>query len=155
MKTAILISGLLLTVVFFCVAEDTWTIVPVKPTFSWKKDAQNIPQERDPMTPVDFVWPRPEKGTTNIEPIKATGNKAQLSLTVEFISYTATERFAKVTGFVEFLEEGKEYSFTAKGYKVMFKVEKIEPTKLTVNYEGEILEFAPKAISEELKGKTF
>lgn len=153
MKTAILIMGLLLTVVFFCVAEDSWTIVPVKPTFSWKKDRENIPQERDPMTPVDFVWPRPEKG--NIEPIKATSNKVQLSLTVEFIGYTATERFVKVTGFVEFLEEGKEYSFTAKGYKVVFKVEKIEPTKLTVNYEGEILEFVPKTISEELKGKTF
>ena len=154
MRTVIIICGVLLTVVFLCVAEDPWTITPLKPTFSWNKDGENVPLERDPMTPLDFVWPRPSKNS-NAEPVKATRNKAQLALTVEFISYTATERFAKVTGFVEFLEEQKEYSFTARGYKVTFKVERIEPTKMIVNYEGEILEFEPKVISEELKGKTF
>ena len=107
------------------------------------------------MTPVDFVWPRPNKGTTNAQPVMATKNKAQLALTVEFISTTATERFAKVTGFTEFLEEGKEYSFNTRGYKVVFKVKQIEPTKIVVDYEGDLLEFQPKTISEELKGKTF
>ena len=153
MKQAMFIMGILAAAALVR-AADEWTIEPLKPSFTWQKDHENVPKERDPMTPVDFVWPRPSK-STNAAPVIATRNKAQLTLVVEFISYTHSERFAKVNGFKEFLEEGKEYTFTAKGYKVVFKVHRIEPTKLTVDYEGDLLEFEPKMISEELKGKTF
>lgn len=154
MKWIALILGCMAAMVGIA-AEESWTIEPVKPSFHWEKDAENIPKERDPLTPVDFVWPRPVKGNTNVEPVKATKNKAQLSLTVEFISYTPSERFAKVSGFTEFMEEGREYSFSAQGYKVTFKVHKIEPTKIIVDYEGDLLEFQPKTISGETGGKSF
>jgi hypothetical protein len=152
MKTTIFMTGVLAASAVLQ-AADEWTIEPVKPSFTWQKDYEGVPKERDPLTPVDYVWPRPTK-TTNA-PVKATKSGAQLALTVEFISYTATERFAKVTGFSEFLEEGKEYSFVAKGYKVLFKVHRIEQTKIIVNFEGDLLEFESKTIKEELKGKTF
>ncbi len=153
MKWVALIIGFLASLVV--PAADEWVIEPVKPSFTWQKDEENVPKERDPMTPVDFVWPRPAKGTTNAEPVKANKNKIQLSLKVEFISCTETERFAKVTGFTEFLEEGKEYSFTAKGYKVVFRVLHIEPTKMIVDYEGDLIEFQPKAIPEQLDNRGF
>jgi hypothetical protein len=153
MKTAIFITGMLALTAALR-AEDNWTIEPAKPSFTWQKDHEGIPKERDPMTPVDYVWPRPVR-VTNAPPVQATKSGVQLSLTVEFISYTATEKFAKVTGFSEFLEEGKEYSFVAKGYKALFKVHRIEQTKIIVNFEGDLLEFESKTIAEELKGKTF
>lgn len=152
MKWAILIMGFLPAAVL--PAVDEWVIVPVKPSFTWQKDEENVPTERDPMTPVDFIWPRPAKAT-NAAPVKSNKNKVQLSLKVEFISVTETERFAKVTGFAEFLEEGKEYSFTAKGYKVVFKVQRIEPAKIVVNYEGDLIEFQPKTIPEQLDNRGF
>jgi len=153
MKSAIFILALVLGAAVGRGADE-WTIEPQKPSFTWQKDHENVPKERDPMTPVDYVWPRPVK-ETNAAPVVATKSKVQLALTVEFISFTHTERFAKVTGFKEFLEEGRQYSFTSAGYKVVFKVHKIEPNKLTIDYEGDLLEFEPKTISEDLKGKTF
>ncbi|MBV9463872.1 MAG: hypothetical protein JO317_06550 [Verrucomicrobiae bacterium] len=134
-------------------ADDSaaaYKIDPAKSTFNWKKDAAGLPEERDPMTPVGFVWPRPH--AAGADPVRPTGT---LALTIEFISYTDTDHFAKVAGFQDFLEEGKEYAFSSGGQKVSFKVERIEPTKVVVNYGGELLEFKPKSVPDEVPTKKF
>jgi hypothetical protein len=135
-------------------ADDSKAITPVEPRFKWVQDERGIPLERDPMTPVGFVWPLPMKDT-NGAPVQVVRTKRELVLIVEFISIGPKERFAKVDGMTAFLEVGREYSFTSKGATVTFKVERIEINKLVVDYEGEILEFSPKTIPSQLKGNEF
>lgn len=154
MKRFLIIATVGISAAGLWAADDGSTITPVKPQFQWVRDDEGIPLERDPLTPTDFVWPRPQK-STNEGPVRVVKGKSQLFLAVEFISVGPNERFAKVTGMAEFLEVGREYTFTTRTGNATFTVEKIEVDKIIVNHDGELLEFSPKTIPDHLKGKQF
>ena len=154
MKRFLIIAAAAVAAAELPAADESTTITPAKPGFQWIRDEEGVPLERDPLTPTDFVWPRPRK-STNDGSARVVKGKSQLVLAVEFISIGPNERFAKVTGMAEFLEVGREYTFMTVTGNATFKVEKIEVDKVIVNHDGEIPEFSPKTIPEHLKGKQF
>ena len=157
MKKAIITCGLVLLAIALRAENaapakpgaNALIIEPLKPSFTWKKDADNVPLDRDPMTPTDYVWARPK---TSKEPSRPKTNVV-LDLKVQDIGYSATDRFAKVIGIKDFLEEGKDYSYYAGKQKVTFRIERIEPDKIIISFEGALMEFKLMSPAERIKGE--